>query len=329
MASEIVKLILDEDGAAAPPLQKSPVVAMLLEGEAKDAKAEPSPLIPMLVSRAPLMPEEKQKGPVTVIMMTPYAASEMKGLVKALAEIDKKIGKVGKVYFEGSFVIGRKLPRLAKKYDFSICVRDHEKHLLAFKHLGGSGRHPDPMEEVRERLDDDDRLLRRDEEDAFHDMLEMATGTVVVVVMPGSSRIAFAEQLAVAHGLSIAQAPKQSDLTYADDIEAPQPPATLLVVTDETFSDVGAVIMARMHLTNLGRKVGKIIHTPSMAMEVIASLNDGTLFEELDVGALHSPFALFDGNPDYVLVAGNTQLGAAAVNIAAHRKPNIPCAELT
>jgi hypothetical protein len=269
----------------------------------------------------PLVMGEKQKGPVTVVMQTPYGATEMKGLVKALSVIDKKFGRVGKVFYEGSFVIGRKLPRLAPKYDFSICVRDHPNHLKAFAHLGGSGRHTDPMEEVRERLDDDDRLLRRDQADAFEDMLDMATATVVPVLMPGSARMAQAERLSAAHGLIPVLAAQPTGLDYADDLDPGPLPVTLLVVTPEDYTDVGVLLLARAHLTHLGYRVGKIVHTPSMAMEVLTSLQDGTLFEEINENdALAMPFMLFDANPEYGVVAGDTALGAAVLNIAPTRK---------
>lgn len=324
-----MKKLLEADGEGTEPARKSPVIAKLLDGEAKETTAATTALVPKLVSVLPPGVDEKQNGPVTVIMLTPYGATETKGLVAALAEIDKKVGKIGKVYFEGSFAIGRKLPRLAPKYDVVTCVRDDPAHLLAFKHLGGSGRHTDPMEEVRERLDDEDRLLRRDETSALEDMIDMASGIIAFALMPGSTRIALAEQTAAALGTPITQTPKQPGLDYVDDIAGPPAPATLLVVTPEDYTDVGALIVTRAHLAYLGRKVGKIVHTPSMAMEVLAGLNDGTLFEEINFNdALDLPYRLFDASPDYVVVAGNTELGAAAANIAEHSTPKIPCAEL-
>lgn len=327
--ADIVKMILEADGEAAEPIRKSPLVAKIIDGE-KEQKPQSGTLVAKLVSAAPLGMEEKQKGPVTVIMQTPYGATEMKGLVKALAHVNKSIGKVGEVLFEGSFAIGRKLPRLARKYNFTVCVRDHPTHLKAFSHYGGSGRTEDPMEEVRERLDDDDRLLRRGEQDAFEDMIDMATGTTALILMPGSSRMALAEQRAAAHGLVPVLAPGQSGLAYADEIEMALPPANLLIITPDDYGDVGALLAVRTHLSHLGRTVGKIVYAPSPAMEVLAGLGDGVLYQELDMDeALAMPFSIFDAwSPNYIVVAGGTNLGAAVMNIAEHRTPRVPCAEL-
>lgn len=330
MTHDIIKRILEADGEAALPPRKNPLIDKLADAGTAPEDRQPTTIIQKLVSASPLDLTEKQKGPVTVIMVTPYGTRQMKGLVKTLAKIDKDVGKVGTVLFEGSFEIGRKLPKLAKKYDFRICVRDHWKHLDAFSHLGGSGRTMNPMEEVRQRLDDSDRLLRHDEQAAFEDMLDIATGTKVMVIMPGSSRMAMAEQLAAEHGLTPVLAPQDPDTTYADDLESAPMPATLLVVTPEEYHDIGALLMVRTHISYLGRKVAKIVHTPSMAMEVLSGLNDGTTYEELDLNAaLSNPLGVIPkAKPDYIVVAGDSNLGAAVANIASHVKPQVPCAEL-
>lgn len=327
--SDVVKMILAGDGEAAEPIRKSPLVAKIIDGEAKQ-KPQTGSVVAKLVSAAPPDMRDKQKGPVTVIMQTPYGATETKGLLKALSHVNASIGKVGKVLFEGSFVIGRKLPRLAGKFEFTVCVRDHPGHLKAFSHLGGSGRTEDPMEEVRERLDDDDRLLRRGEQDAFEDLVDMAAGTVAVILMPGSSRMALAEQLAAAHGIAPVLAAQQSGLTYMDEIEMAPAPANLLIVTPDDFTDIGALLAARTHLSHLGRSIGKIIHSPSPAMEVLTGLGDGVRYQELDMDELLSmPLSLFDTwSPNYIVVAGSTNLGAAVMNIASHRTPKVPCAKI-
>jgi hypothetical protein len=329
MQNDIIKQIVEADGAAAQPIRKDPLVAKLLENE-PTAKANHTGLVGKLVSAFP--PEqEKQKGPVTVIMQTPYTISKANSLVKALTHINKTIGKIGEVLFEGAFAVGQKLPKLARKYEFTVCVRDHPHHLMLYKHFGGSGRFKNPMEEVRERLDDDGRLLRRGEEDAFMDMLDMVKGVAVVVLMPGSTRTAASEHLATAAQIPVVLADQQKGLTYVDDIIMARPPVTLLVITSDDYADIGALLAARTHLNHLGLTVGKIVYTPSMAMEVISGLGDGTLYDEIDLNqATASPLKIFDVHrPDYIVVAGNSNLAAAVINIAAHKTPVIPCADLS
>jgi hypothetical protein len=328
MASDIVKLLVDDDGEASAALANNPLIDKMLDGDAP-VKASPNALLPKIVSAVPLVPQDKQTGDVSVVVVTPYGATETKGILKAIAGINKDIGKIGIVFHEGSFEIGRKLPKLLAKYHVSICVRDHPGHLKAFRNLGGLRNPLNPSEEVRGRLDDEDRLLRASEEEAFLDMLEMARGTTAMVIMPGSSRMALAEQVANLHGITPVLAAQQSDLDYADDI-APAPlPVTLLVVTPEDFSDVGAIVMARTHLNYLGHRIGKIVFTPSMAMEVISGLNDGVLYREITMeDAMATPFRLFENNPNFAVVAGDTPLTAAVLNIALHRKPPVPCAEI-
>lgn len=328
VTSDIIKKLLDADTDGPATAQKNLLVEKLVTDEA--GQAIDASVVPKLVSMVPFSQEEKQQGPVTVVIQTPYKARDTKGLLKALKTIDKTVGKIGRVLFEGSFEIGRNLSRFAKHYDIIVCVRDHPLHLGAFKHLGGSGRSKDPMQEVRERLDDDDRLLRRGEAEALEDMLDMASGTVQLVLMPGSSRMALAEQVAASRDLTPILVPHDTRIGYADDIEPPPPPATLLVVTQEDYSDVAALVLVRTHLATLGRKVMKIIHTPSLAMEVLTGLDDGMLFSEIDVeAALADPLTLMrDADPDYIVVAGNTALGAAVANMAARQRPKVPCVEL-
>lgn len=321
--SDIIKK-LTKTKFSAPVTARSPVIAKLTAYKAPDGSTTVSPIIAKLATARPIArPEPKQEGPVIAAMFTPYNASETSGLIDALATVQSKVGKIGRVFFDGSFKIGADLPRLVPKYNIIACVRDHPEHLKAFEHLGGNRRPDNPIEEVRERLDDEDRLLRRSEENAVEDIIGM--GANAFIVMPGSARMPLIEMLAYRHNIQVFLAKPQSGLTYADDIEIPPPPANLLIVTPEFYADVPALFMVIEHLALRDRPVGKIIYTRSLAMEIVASAVPGILASEVALEkALQDPLVLFETDPDFVVVAGEEPLaGVVATEAERANKPII------
>lgn len=278
-----------------------------------------SSIVAKLAALVPPMPEApKQDGPIIVGMFTPYNASDTSGLIKALATVEEKTGKIGKIYFDGGFKIAVDLPRLVHKYDFIACVRDHPQILRAYEHLAGTFGPADPIERVRINLDDQNRLLRRREEDAIDDIIAM--GAKVFVVMPGSTRMPLVEMAASANDIHVHLAPPQDGLTYSNEIELPEPPTNILVVTPEFHTDVAFLLMTIEHLALRDRPVGKIIHTPSPSMEVVALAAPGILLEEVPLeAALADPLRLFATKPDCVVVAGNDPLAGVVATEAEQR----------